>query len=107
MRSSEAIIGEYYHVLYPQQGTFLVIRMDGIGKTNRGKIDEDRIIGPHLANMNNPKFNYTESSLIYFGDDRKTRIATWEERQWLDACIDANQFIPKDKIKFQSTYEIY
>lgn len=108
MKSSEAIIGEYYHVFDPDSKTFLIVKMEKCGEMmGSRKIDEDRIIGDYIANMNNPEFEFIKSSTIYFGDDRKTRIATWEERVWLDQCVEEGEFIPFKNIKIESNYEIY
>ncbi len=104
MRSSEAIIGEYYKVM--KGDLFLITKNNGPNRNHKGEIDEDRITGPMLSNMDN-RWEFRENTTPWIGSERTIQLADWEERQWLDACILWDEFIPKDKIKFQPTYEIY
>jgi hypothetical protein len=35
------------------------------------------------------------------------RLATSEEKHWLNECIKANKFIPFNELKFNKTYELW
>jgi len=53
-----------------------------------------------------------DSGWAYYDQTRKFRIATPEEKYWLECCIEKNEYIPKNKIDFTKcklnpNYEIY
>ncbi len=107
MKSTDLIIGEYYHITYRPTGAYLIIKNEGPSIDN-GTIDTYRIQGTFISNMNSiPKFEFRIEKNVYIGEDRIVRVATWEERKWLEACIDYNKLIPKDRVKLEPNYEIF
>lgn len=55
-------------------------------------VSKDRFI------LNKKNFSFLEGDF---------RPATQEEKNWLDACIQANKFIPFDEVNQSINYEIY
>ena len=43
----------------------------------------------------------------YFSSNFKQSLASEEEKQWLEACIKANKFIPLKDVQMSINYEIY
>jgi len=104
MKSTDLIVGEYYKIM--KGDTFLITKNEGPDKDGRGDIDLERIKGSCISNMDG-KWEYRSATTPYIGGERAVHLVTWEERQWLDNCIAANKFIPKDRIKLKPQYEIY
>ena len=91
MDAKDLIIGEiYYHI---NNHIFKILSIQG-----------DRIQASYI--YKNVFTHYTNyfANTITATDFRK---ATQEEKQWLEACIEANKFIPREQIKFDIYYEIY
>lgn len=65
------------------------------------KNDSVRCIGPYISNFSQSLGYYPSKSWCYENSDRKTRPATSKEREWLEACIKANKFIPLEEVKKQ------
>lgn len=106
MKSTELIIGQYYHISLTN-GNFFIGKNEGPEKLPNGNVDEERISGPIISNMNTSEFEYLKYCNGFVSDGRKVRLATWDEIKWLETCIYYKQFIPKDEIKLESNYEIY
>ena len=95
-RSSQFEIGQYYYVeLYP--GKYLIVLYDR-------PVDRDtvRINGQYVGNMNGV-FHLNRDG-VFIGVGRTCRIATYEERCWLDDCIKANKVVEK---KPKSSYSLW
>lgn len=104
MKSTDLIIGEYYKIM--KGDTFLITKNEGPNTDSHKNIDMERITGSCISNMDS-KWEYRKDTTPYIGSGRVVHLATWDERKWLEVCMDRNEFIPKDKIKLEPNYEIY
>ncbi len=90
MKQEELIIGEIYNYPYAN-GHSYILKYSGI-HTNNYSINGINI---HIQNknLNNPGINLT-----YLEDFlKKAKIATSEEKHWLNKCIEVNRFISKEE----------
>lgn len=74
-----------------------------------GHYDNSRIEGVYISNMDHvDKFTLERSWPCVISDCRTTRIATFEEKYWLNKCIRLDKFIPFEQTQIQNqTYEIF
>jgi len=91
----------------PKKGDYFLV--EGKSDSLKGKIilanyrtdwEATRCYGPLIGDFNNALGNLTlelDSGCCFEYDDRKARPATLDEIKWLDVCIKANKFIPKEK----------
>ena len=62
--------------------------------------DNCRLLGPYISNMNSADGTHWifRSCCTPWFKGRQCRIATFDERNWLDACIKADKLVPKPNI---------
>lgn len=59
----------------------------------------------HFMSITYKKFIPSPNSSMY--KQKVLRYATPQEKQWLDACIEAMEYIPFENINVEPVYEIY
>lgn len=92
MKKEELIVGEYYLGNYGHRKYLMIYN----GNDNCTSL---------FINLDYDKFGNSGSFRIK--EFNYQRPATQEEKNWLNACIEANKFIPFDKVNQSINYEIY
>jgi hypothetical protein len=99
MEKEDLIAGEYYHFDFGNHQYIGIARGEGTDHLLQ------HMSLKHEALYNNSsrpsRDRYTMGSSI-----RKCRLATLQERAWLDACMKENKFLNKND-NWESTYDIY
>ncbi len=96
MKPEDLIKGEYYHV--NEDGDFAIFVMKEV--TDRYRVRSKYFIGT-FTNLDFKK----QQEIYIIG--RNPRLATPEEKHWLDLCISNNKLMDKPAINSNPTYEIY
>jgi hypothetical protein len=85
-------VGKIYRVDKSDNDTYLICKFEKM-------YDPERMEGYYIANMNNKSsFEFTHDT-PFIGKGRKVSDASKEECKWLEACIKADKFIDKSKVK--------
>ena len=94
MTKKDCIVGEYYAWYEGKaKNPWCIIKY-----TNpKGYQKDKHIIGGPIIDGGLTRFDRKDGGLHV--DGRDIRIATPEQRAWLDACISEKKFIKKDKFK--------
>jgi len=95
MKKEELIVGEYYLGSYEHD--YIMI------------YDGKEECYSHFIEIKQRRYNNNGSFRIKgsFSKFKYKRLATQEEKNWLDACIQAEKFIPLDEVNQSINYEIY
>jgi hypothetical protein len=78
-----------YRINYEVNDTYMITTYEGIS-------DSTHIIGTFISNMNKHIWEFSKNDTPYH-KGRLVLKATEEEKTWLNACIKANKFIPKEE----------
>lgn len=97
--------GKYYYCwdTYTDANFFMI----GLSNMKPLESDPNRCDVKYLlSNEDKGKFQ-TNTRWCYISSFRNYREATPFEIQWLKQSIKENRYVPKDQIKWKSSYEIY
>lgn len=90
--NSLTIDGEYYSVTYPSQGMYIFIASG-----------DNRIV---RSINNTTKYFSVSSNMSTSNGFIDYKLATKEEKQWLESCIKANKFISKEEALKETEMDI-
>ncbi len=101
MKVEDTIAGQYYTFLRKNPSdSFEHSYFIGIREPHNNKF------GPYLFTsiqyFNSVNYNFNGSEEI-----REIRVATEDERRWLDSCIKSKRFVSKPKEIINNSYSLY
>ena len=96
MKKEELIVGEIY-----RQDNFIFEYCDHKNNT-KGNIG----YGNYIYIICTDQY-FVKQREVYNPSSHLVKPATQKEKNWLNACIEANKFIPFDEVNQSINYEIY
>ncbi len=86
LKLEELIVGEIYYHKLSYEYIFMFIRHDNVD-----------IFGDRFISNNDKYINYGyRNPYIFYTSE--LRLATQEERDWLNQCIKENRFVPRNEV---------
>lgn len=100
MVEENLVIGEIYYTIMPEHLQWESLHLC----TNK---DSKNQFSYRLYVSDDCKSNRFNTCFWCFTKDIEYRLATSEEKHWLNECIKANKFIPFNELKFNKIYELW